>query len=81
MTDTTTPQTGANGEALPPLSEDMLHGAKAIARFMYGDDEPKNQRRIYHASDKLGLPTFTIGTTICARKSTLLKWIAAQEAA
>lgn len=81
MTDTTTPPTGANGEALPALADDMLHGAKAIARFIYGDASPKNQRRIYHAADKLGMPTFNLGVTICARKSTLLKWIAAQEAA
>lgn len=81
MTDMTTPQAGATGGALPALADDMLHGAKAIARFMYGDDGPKNQRRIYHAADKLGLPTFPMGATICARKSSILKWIERQEAA
>ncbi len=81
MTDMTTRPAGANGEALPSLSEDLLHGAKAIAAFIYGEADDKNVRRIYHAADKLGMPTFNMGSTICARRSTILRWIAAQEAA
>lgn len=81
MTDMTTHQAGANGEALPPLSQDLLHGAKAIAVFVYGSDDETSTRRIYHAVDKLGLPTFRMGSTICARRSSILKWIERQEAA
>lgn len=81
MTDTTTLLAGANGGAVPNLADDMLHGAKAIARFIYGDDSDKNTRRIYHAADKLGLPTFPMGATICARKSSILRWIEKREAA
>lgn len=81
MTDTTTPPTGANGEALPALSDDILVGAKAIATFVYGDANAKNTRRAYHAADKLGMPTFRLGATLCARRSTIMKWIAKQEAA
>ena len=81
MTDATTPSNGATGGAMPALSDDILFGARAVALFIYGDDSPKNQRRIYHAGAKLGMPTFQMGSTICARRSTLLKWIEKQEAA
>jgi hypothetical protein len=81
MTDMTTRPEGVNGEALPPLSQDLLHGAKAIAQFIYGQDDDTNTRRVYHAADKLGMPTFRMGATICARRSTILKWIERQEAA
>lgn len=81
MTDRTTPQVGANGGAMPALADDMLKGAKAISRFVFGDDSDGNVRRIYHAASKLGLPTFQMGATICARKSSILKWIERQEQA
>lgn len=68
------------------LAGDLLHGADEIARFVYGDaaDEraaESNRRKIYHAADKHGLPTFKIGGTITARRSTILKWIETQEQA
>jgi len=74
---------GVSGGAMP-LADDLLHGADDIARFIYGatSDERQaesNRRRVYHAADKHGLPTFKIGGTITARKSTILKWIEAQE--
>lgn len=81
MTDLTTRQLGANGEALPSLADDLLSGAKAISIFVYGSDDETSTRRIYHAVDKLGLPTFRMGSTICARRSSILKWIERQEAA
>lgn len=81
MTDTTAPLAGANGGAMPALADDLLHGAKAISQFVYGNTEDANVRRIYHAADRLGMPTFRMGATICARRSTIMKWIAAQEAA
>ncbi len=66
------------------LADDLLHGADEIARFVYGDarDEKlaeSNRRRVYHAADKHGLPTFKLGGTMTARKSTILKWVEAQE--
>jgi len=68
----------------PTLADDLLHGADEIARFVYGDarDEKlaeSNRRRVYHAADKHGLPTFKLGGTMAARRSTILKWIEAQE--
>ena len=59
------------------LGGDILYGAEAIAEFMFGDR--KKRRRVYNLADG-GLPVFRIGANICARKSVLLTWIAAQEA-
>lgn len=73
----------ANAEVMP-LSSDLLHGADDIAQFIYGKASDgklaeSNRRRVYHAADKHGLPTFKLGGTLTARKSTILKWIAIQE--
>lgn len=78
--------TGQEMAASATLSDDLLHGADEIARFVYGQptDEKHgegNRRRVYHAADKHGLPTFKLGGTMTARKSTILRWIEAQERA
>jgi excisionase family DNA binding protein len=57
-----------------PLSADILRGADAIAKFL---GFPR--RAIYHLVSKGGLPSFRLGETVCARRSTLTAWIAAQE--
>lgn len=57
------------------LNFDLLRGADAIAAYL---GFPR--RAIYHAVSKGHLPHFRIGETVCARKSTLTTWIAAQEA-
>ena len=57
------------------LSNDLLRGADAIATYL---GFPR--RTIYHAVSKGHLPSFRIGDTVCARKSTLAAWIAGQEA-
>jgi hypothetical protein len=66
----------------PDLATDILRGAAAIADFVFND--PKERRRVYDlASEARGadkLPCFRLGATICARKSTLLTWIAELEA-
>jgi hypothetical protein len=80
MNDLTPRPTGANDAGLP-LSDDLMTGAEAIARFMFGDATDTNRRRVYYASDKLGLPTFRLGGTLCARRTTILAWIAKQESA
>lgn len=56
-------------------SQDILHGAEPIRAFL--GFEKRSQ--VYHYASNGTLPTFRIGTTICARKSTLLKWIEEQE--
>ncbi|MDP4006398.1 DNA-binding protein [Methylobacterium sp. NEAU K] len=62
-----------------PLAKDLMTGAEAIARFMFGDASETNKRRVYHAASELGLPTFRIGATLCARRTTILAWITKQE--
>ncbi|MCJ2131602.1 DNA-binding protein [Methylobacterium sp. E-045] len=71
---------GVNGSGLP-LAEDLMTGADAIAAFMFGSASEANKRRVYHAADKLGLPSFKLGGTLCARRSTILAWIESQERA
>ena len=56
---------------------DILEGGSAIATYIYGD--PEKRRKVYHAVANAGLPVFRIGGVICARRSTLVRWIAEQE--
>ncbi|MDR7039631.1 cytidine deaminase [Methylobacterium sp. BE186] len=78
MTNSEARYLGADESGLP-LSEDLMTGADAIARFMFGEATETNKRRVYHAADKLGLPAFKFGSTICARRSTIIAWIKEQE--
>lgn len=55
---------------------DLLFGAKAIAEFL-----GINQRQTYRLVYDGVLPSFKLGGTVAARRSTLTKWLAAQEAA
>ena len=68
----------------PGLAGDLLEGAGAIAAFMFGD--PGLVRAVYRLSTETSLehraPFFKLGgNTLCARRSTLLKWIEAKEQA
>ena len=65
------------GLSRPPLAGDILRGAKEIARFVWGNDNARFSKRVYRSKT---LPVFRMDTIICARKSTLEKWIAEQEA-
>jgi hypothetical protein len=60
------------------LAGDLLEGADAIAAFLYGDKD--RRRKVYHLASKNSIPTFNLGAIVCARKSTLVEWIKAQEA-
>ena len=66
------------------LATDLLEGAEEIAEFMFGDRELASRRRIYYLGSECRgaerLPLFRLGTVLCARKSTLLTWIADREA-
>ncbi len=59
------------------FSDDLLRGADQIAQWLYGSR--KFRRNIYHLASTTRLPTFKLGSMICARKSVLTKWIAQQE--
>lgn len=69
---------GLKAGEICPLADDILRGADKIAEFLFGD--PAERRKIYHLVEKSQLPVFRLGTVLCARKSVLLAWIAAQEA-
>lgn len=62
-----------------PLADDLLKGAAQIAAFVFGD--AKYRRRVYWLVQNQSLPVFRIGQSICARPSTLRRWIKEQEAA
>jgi len=55
---------------------DLLHGAPAIAKHL-----GLAVRVVYHLHDQSLIPTFKMGKTVCARRSTLRDWMAQQEAA
>lgn len=61
----------------PSLAADILRGADAIAEYLFGDK--KQRRKIYHLAEQSHLPVFRLGALLCARKSTLVDWIAEQE--
>jgi hypothetical protein len=59
------------------LADDLLRGAGAIAVFLFGS--ATERRKVYHLAETSRLPTFHLGSLLCARKSVLLQWIAEQE--
>lgn len=61
-------------QSAPP---DILKGAAAIAAFLFGS--ATRRREVYHLVEKGSIPTFKLGSTICARRSTLTTWIAQME--
>lgn len=64
------------GALTKTIADDVLQGAEPIAAFL-----GLSARQLYHLVQQGALPVFRLGATICARKSTLLKWIAEQEGA
>jgi hypothetical protein len=61
------------------FAKDLLRGAEEIAQFLFGGSDPKLRRQVYHLAATSNLPTFRLGSMICARKSVLLKWVRDQE--
>jgi hypothetical protein len=67
-----------------PLASDLLRGADAITEFIYGESDDQLRNQTYHLASKKvpagrRLPVFHMGTLICARRSTIMRWIEAQE--
>jgi len=64
----------------PGLGDDLLRGADAIAEFLFGDR--RHRRKVYYLTGeaRVRLPHFRLGAIICARRSTLLRWIETREA-
>jgi hypothetical protein len=67
------PQLGTPAE----LASDILHGAGQIAHFLYGD--AKYRRRVYRLVQADRLPHFRLGSSLCCRKSTLDRFLTAEE--
>ena len=58
------------------MDTDLLHGVAAIAAHL-----SMTRAQVYHLHKRGDLPTFKMGRTVCARRSTLAAHFAAQEAA
>ncbi len=54
---------------------DLLYGVPAIAAFLQMRD-----KQVRHRIEAEIIPSFRIGGTVCARRSTLIAWIVDQEA-
>jgi hypothetical protein len=66
----------------PPsnLADDLLYGANAIGRYLFGPDDPyRSRKRTYHLVATGAIPTFRLGAAICARRSTLVRCIEERE--
>ncbi|KAF2989438.1 DNA-binding protein [Methylocystis sp. MJC1] len=59
------------------FAHDLLRGADEIAEFLFGSRSLR--RKVYHIAQTSNVPTFKLGSMICARKSVLLAWVASQE--
>ena len=64
-------------DAAISLAPDLLHGAEEIAEFLYG--ARSRRRSVYHLAETSQIPVFRLGSQLCARRSVMLAWIAAQE--
>ena len=70
------PSVAVDGQSAE-LGQDLLFGAEAIAKFVFGDR--KYRRRIYHLASSSRLPVFRLGAMLCGRKSVLLSYVTEQE--
>jgi hypothetical protein len=59
------------------FADDVLRGADAIAKFLFG--EKGSRRKVYYLAQCTKIPIFRIGSVLCARRSVLLNWVAGQE--
>lgn len=54
---------------------DLLYGAESIADFLQ-----LSKTVVYHLVAGKSMPTFKMGKKVCARRTTLLGWLADKEA-
>lgn len=55
---------------------DLLYGVPAIAAFL-----ELREKQVRNRIEQGAIPSFKLGRTVCARRTTLRAWIAEQEAA
>lgn len=60
-------------------AEDMIEGAGPIAKFLFGTEDAKSRRKIYHIIERHDFPSFKIGGKLYARRSSILAWLTAKE--
>jgi hypothetical protein len=53
------------------LSEDLLWGARAIARELRGKDTKSARRKVYHLHELKLIPTWKVGPELVTRRSLL----------
>jgi hypothetical protein len=74
------PAPGTGHNAGPSLADDTLETAGQLALFLFGINDYGHRRKVYRWVDQ-GLPVDRRGAILRGRKSTILAWIAAREAA
>ena len=62
-----------------PLADDLIWSARAIGFEIWGKDDAKHQRKIFHLFATSRTPIVKIGSTYVVRRSTLRRWIAQME--
>jgi hypothetical protein len=77
METSTAPEVPSPENPIDDLGGDLLYGADAIAKFLFG--EKASRRKVYYLAKYTRMPVFRIGSTLCARRSVLANWIKAQE--
>ena len=65
----------APAQAFDTIGDDLLRGAAKIANYT-----GLPRRRVYHLAERKLIPVFRLGSEVCARKSTLLRWLDGLEA-
>jgi hypothetical protein len=63
----------------PDLASDLLIGAAAIAKFLYGRSDARTRRKVFHLAATSRIPIIHMGSRLCARKSRLMAWIKDKE--
>ncbi|TXN75098.1 helix-turn-helix domain-containing protein [Methylobacterium sp. WL18] len=66
-------------DAPAALAGDMIEGAGPIAKFLFGAQDAKARRKIYHIIEHHDFPSFKIGGKIFARRTAILAWVAEKE--
>jgi hypothetical protein len=56
---------------------DLLYGAAAISRFVFGNEE--DRRKVYCLANSGSIPTFKMGAVLCGRRSSIAAAIAEKE--
>jgi hypothetical protein len=57
-----------SGKAMTDTPQpEVLHGARAIADFL-----GVSEKAVYHMAERKRIPTFKLGKTLCARRSSIL---------